>query len=122
MNTVNATNNSPVNQSVAFQFGVRDAQAGNIRDPQKVFTGKKEQDDYAAGVVSVTGANDKPVVAPIIVPNYKANGKERVIRTASDATKELKASATQANRIQRMLALTAEFLGPNAEADIIFAV
>lgn len=113
--------NSPVQQSIAFQFGARDAAAGKIRDPQTVFVGKKEQADYAAGVVSVTEKKADATAKAVVVPNYKANGRERVIRTASDAAKELKASATQSNRLAKMIEATNEFLGGIFGGDIIFA-
>ena len=111
---------APINtSSLAYQWGQRDALAGSARKPERVFTGRQDQDNYAAGVASVT----KPApVAPIVVPQLKRNtGREYVRKTDSLCyEQQVKLIEAQQSRYDKMLALTAAFLGPDAEPDMIF--
>lgn len=115
-------------QSVAFQFGQRDALRNEPCVPEMIFIARKDQVDYCAGYESVKGVSattrqftGSELPQPIIVANLKANGRERVRRTDGNVATIFQAGAARDRRIQRAIEETAAFLNGALAGDIIFA-
>ena len=115
-------------QSIAFQFGQEDAQNGVVFAPEAIFVQRAQQVEYSKGYESVTGPTvatvqftGSVIPAPIVTPNYKANGRERVRRTDSNVERIFQANAARDRRIARAAQETAAFLGGAYAGDIVFA-
>jgi len=118
---------SPVVTSTAFRFGVEDAQQGDAFAPEAIFAQRQQQIEYSLGFESVRGISEatsqftsSTVPNQVIVPNYKANDRERVRRTDNDVTRIFQLAESRDRRLDDMIARTAaEF--PWATGDIILA-
>lgn len=113
--------------NLAHKLGAEDARDGNPFAPEMYFVHPEDMQDYAAGYESVKGISESTaqftgsaMPKPIIVPNYKANGKEFMRRVDMDVQAVFRASEQRAKRIARAMAETAAFLGVD-DGDIIFA-
>ena len=117
-----------VTRSIAYTFGQRDAQEGQVFAPEAIFLQRAQQVEYSLGYESISGPTvatvqftGSVIPAPITVPNYKANGRERVRRTDSNVERIFQANAARDRRIARAAQETAAFLGGAYAGDIVFA-
>ena len=128
MNTPIVSQSPAVKTSIAFQFGQRDAQDGQVFCPEAVFLQRAQQVEYARGFERVSGPTvataqftGSVIPAPIVVPNYKVNDRERVRRTDSNVERIFQANAARDRRIARAVEESAAFLGGMFAGDIVFA-
>jgi hypothetical protein len=117
-----------VTRSIAYTFGQRDAQEGQVFCPEMVFLQRAQQVEYAKGYESVSGPTvatvqftGSVIPAPVVTPNYKVNDRERVRRTDSNVERIFQANAARDRRIARAAEETAAFLGGMFAGDIVFA-
>jgi hypothetical protein len=112
MNSTIVTHRSINQQSVAFQFGQRDAQAGAICCPEMVFLARQQQVEYAAGYEAIKGVTPttrqftgNALPAPVIVPQLKRNSDREFVRKIDGNIDAIfKAAERHTRRLDAMLA------------------
>jgi hypothetical protein len=128
MNTSIVSQSLAVKTSIAFRFGQRDAQEGQVFAPEAIFLQRAQQVEYSLGYESITGPTvataqftGSVTPAPITVPHYRRDGGEYTRCTDSNVERIFQANAARDRRIARAAEESAAFLGGMFAGDIVFA-